>query len=80
MIKLVIYLFSAIFVLISIGLFVNYYRARHIGMLLMGLVYGNAAGLALVLAHWWPLVVGFVLAWVLRLLGFDPDVPRKPNA
>ena len=78
--KLIIYIFSALFVLISVGLFVNYYRAPRRGTLLLGLVYGNAAGLALVLMHWWPLVAGFVLAWVLRLLGFDPDIPRDPNS
>jgi len=78
--KFLIYLFSALFVLMSVGLFINYYRSRHLGMLLMGLVYGNAAGLAVVLTHWWPLAAGFILAWVLRLLGFDPDVPREPNS
>ena len=78
--KFFIYLISALFVLMSVGLFINYYRARRLGMLLMGLVYGNAAGLAVVLTHWWPLAAGFVLAWVLRLLGFDPDVPREPNS
>jgi hypothetical protein len=30
-----------------------------------------------VLTHWWPLVAGFVLVWVLRLLGLDPDVRRR---
>jgi len=80
MIKLAIYIFSALFAVMAVGLFINYYRARRIGMLLMGLVYGNAAGLALVLTHWWPLLVGFVLAWVLRLLGFDPDRPREPGS
>jgi len=77
--RLVIYIFSVLFAVMSVGLFINYYRSRKVGMLLMGLVYGNAAGLALVIMHWWPLIAGFILAWVLRILGFDPDAPRKPN-
>jgi len=30
-----------------------------------------------VLTHWWPLVAGFVLVWLLRLLGLDPDTQKK---
>jgi hypothetical protein len=30
-----------------------------------------------VLMHWWPLVAGFVLVWVLRFLGLDPDVQKS---
>jgi hypothetical protein len=25
---------------------------------------------------WWPLAIGFALAWVLRLMGLDPG-PRR---
>ena len=30
--------------------------------------------LAIALMHWWPLVVGYILAWILKLLGLDPGV------
>ena len=30
--------------------------------------------LALALPHWWPLVAGFVLVWMLKLLGLEPRV------
>ena len=42
----------------------------------MGLTYGASAGVAIVLTHWWPLVAGFVLVWLLRLAGLDPDTQR----
>jgi len=27
------------------------------------------------LPHWWPLVVGFVMVWLLRLMGMEPTGP-----
>jgi hypothetical protein len=68
----VIYLVSGIFILLAAALVFAYYRMRHAGLLLMASTYASAAVLALMLMHWWPLVAGFVLAWVLRLMGMDP--------
>ena len=38
--------------------------------------------LAIVANDWWPLPAGFALAWVLRMLGLDPDpaLQKKPEA
>lgn len=73
--NLIIYVFSASFILMACALFFTYHRTRHYGVLLMGLVYGAAAAIALVQMHWLPLVAGFVLVWVLKLMGLDPG-PR----
>ena len=70
--NLVIYIVSGLFIVLSLALLFAYYRTRNGGLLLMSLTYGASAGLALTLMHWWPLAAGFVLAWVLRLLGLDP--------
>ena len=43
----------------------------------MGITYAASAGLAIVLMHYWSLIAGFVLAWILRLLGLDPDAGSK---
>ncbi len=75
--QIVIYFFAASFVFMAVALLLTYKRTRHYGVLLLGFTYGAAAGLAVVLTHWWPLVAGFVLVWVLRLLGLDPDVRRR---
>jgi urea transporter len=74
---LVIYLFAASFVFMAVALMVTYRRTRHYGVFLLGITYAVAAALAVVLTHWWPLVAGFVLVWVLRFLGLDPDVRRE---
>ena len=70
--NLVIYICSGLFILLSLALLFAYYRTRQPSMVVMSSTYGTAAILALMLMHWWPLAAGFVLAWVLRLLGLDP--------
>jgi hypothetical protein len=70
--NLIIYVFSASFILMAVALLFTYQRTRHYGVFLIGLVYGAAAGTALVLMHWWPLLAGFALVWILKLIGFDP--------
>jgi len=76
-VEIIIYFFAASFVFMAVALMLTYKRTGHYGVFLLGLTYGAAAALALVLTHWWPLVAGFVLVWVLRLLGLDPDVRRR---
>jgi hypothetical protein len=68
----VIYFFASAFVVLSGGMFFAYYRTRHFGIFIMGLTYAASGLLAFSIPHWWPLVTGFVLAWVLRMLGLEP--------
>lgn len=75
--EVIVYLFAASFVFMAVALILTYRRTGHYGVLLLAVTYGAAAGMAVVLMHWWPLVAGFVLVWVLRLLGLDPDVHRR---
>jgi hypothetical protein len=77
--EIIIYFFAASFVFMAAALFVTYKRTRHYGVFLLGLTYAAAAVLAVVLTHWWPLVAGFALVWVLRFLGLDPDVQKGDN-
>lgn len=70
--SIVIYIVSGLFILLAVGLILAYYRTKHYGLMVMAFTYGAAAGLALSIMHWWPLVAGLVLAWVLRYLGLDP--------
>lgn len=71
-VNFVIYVLSGIFILLSLALVFAWYRIRHPGLILMSSTYGSAAVLALMLMEWWPLLAGFALAWVLRLMGLDP--------
>ena len=74
--EIIVYLFAASFIFMALALMITYKRTRHYGVFLMGLTYGAAATVAIVLMHWWPLLAGFVLVWLLRLSGLDPDTQR----
>src|SRR5690348_1980861 len=73
----VIYFFSAGFLLIAGFMYFAYFRSRHFGLLLMATTYAVSGLLAYSLRHWWPLVLGFVLVWALRLLGLEPKVVNQ---
>ncbi len=78
-VTIITYIFSASFIMMALALFFAYRRTGHYGMFLMGITYGASAGLAIVLAHWWPLLVGFVLVWILKMLGLDPGTNIYPR-
>jgi hypothetical protein len=77
--ELIVYIFSASFLFMTAGLLLTWHRAHHAGLLLLALTYCASAVAAIVLTHWWPLVVGFGLVWVWKLLGLDPgrQVPHQ---
>ena len=70
--KILLYIFDCLFGLMGVGLFSGYTASKHIGLLLGGVVFLGAAAASFYLVSWWPLLIGFVLALVLRLLGLDP--------
>jgi uncharacterized membrane protein (UPF0136 family) len=79
-VSIVIYIVAALFAVLTIGLLFAYYRERQAGTLLMGVIYGTSAGVAVTLMAWWPLVVGFILAWVIKIMGLDPPPPGEPRS
>ena len=70
----VIYFLAGGFVLIAVAMFFAFYRTRHVGLLIMAMTYAASGLLAATLPHWWPLLTGFVLVWLLRMLGLEPKV------
>lgn len=73
----IIYFFTAFFFVLSAGMLFVFYRSRQIGAFIMGVAYGTAALVAIQLSHWWPLVAGFVLVWILKLMGLEPEAEQK---
>ncbi|MBI3055333.1 MAG: hypothetical protein HYY77_15045 [Betaproteobacteria bacterium] len=53
--EIIIYFFAASFVFMAVALILTYRRTGHYGVLLLAVTYGAAAGMAVVLTHWWPL-------------------------
>jgi hypothetical protein len=78
-VHIVVYILGGLYLLLAAGLAFTYYRGRHAGTALMAMAYGLCGLLAIGHVHWWPLLAGFVLAWVFRLMGLDPGVPREPR-
>jgi uncharacterized membrane protein len=69
----VVYAIAGLYIVLAVALFFAYLRTRHSGSLMMGLTYASTAGSALLLMHWGPLLIGFIIVWVLRLMGLDPS-------
>src|SRR5687768_14037685 len=67
----VIYVLAVLFIGLGAAMFYVFYRERHFGMFLMGMTYSMSGLLAMALPHWWPLVAGFVMAWMLKMLGLE---------
>ena len=76
----VIYFLAAGFIVLSALMFFACYRHRHFGLFLMALSYFASGLLAMMQRHWWPLVIGFVLAWMMRMLGMEPKVEVEEKA
>lgn len=70
---ILLYIFSGLFILFAAGILFAYTRKPHPGLLLMAAAYGGSAGAAIALVEGWPLLVGIGLAWVVKLIGLDPD-------
>lgn len=64
---------QAFFYLLATGTFFAFIFSRNLGALLASFVFGGGAYASLTLDAWWPLLAAFVLAWILRLLGLDPN-------
>jgi hypothetical protein len=73
----VIYFFAGVFVLIAAFMLFAYYRSRHFGLFIMATTYAASGLLALSVSHWWPLVTGFVLVWLLRFMGLEPEIEDR---
>jgi hypothetical protein len=69
---IVLHIMQAVFALYGVSLFWTFLDSKHFGVLLGGIVFFSAASWSFHLGAWWPLGVGFVVAWGLRLLGLDP--------
>jgi hypothetical protein len=72
-----IYIVGGVFITLACAMFYVFYRSQHFGMFLMGVVYSASGILAIALPHWWPLLAGFVLVWLLRFMGLEPEADTK---
>jgi hypothetical protein len=70
---IILHLAQGLFALMAAGLFLGFIQSKHIGLFLATFVFGGGAYASFAMDAWWPLLAAFAGAWVLRLLGFDPN-------
>lgn len=71
------YVVAGIFIALAFAMLYVFYRTSQFGLFVMGLTYGCSGLLAILLGHWWPLVAGLVLVWLLKWLGLEPVAEQK---
>ena len=69
------YAIAGVFLFMAFGLTSTFVATNSIGALLGSMAYGIGGLVAILNASWWPLLIGFCVAIVLRLLGLDPGYP-----
>ena len=74
---ILLYFIASVFIVIGFLMLFSFHRTRRWEFVLLSFVYsasGLSAGYSL---QWWPLVAGFVVAWLLKFAGYDPDLAQS---
>lgn len=69
---IVIYILAGLSILLAVGGLSAYSQSKHIGLVLSSIISICFSVTAIMLVHWWPLVVGFCANLALKFLGLDP--------
>jgi len=75
----VVSILGGLFIALSLAMLYVFYREKHFGTFLMAITYGLSGLLAISIPHWWPLLTGFVMVWLLRLMGLEQTIPSPPE-
>lgn len=69
----IIYILAGISIILAIGGISAYSQTKQIGLLLSSIVSITFSILAITLLQFWPLILGFIINWLLRLIGLDSE-------
>ena len=74
---ILLYFVASVFIVLGFMMLFAYRRSRRRDLVLMSFVY-TASGIAAAYSlKWWILVAGFIVVWLLKLAGYDPDKAAK---
>ena len=76
---ILLYFCASVFIVLGFMMLFAYRRTQRWELLLFSFVYsgsGLAAGYSM---QWWPLIAGFVVAWLLKFAGYDVDKPPRSS-
>jgi Na+/melibiose symporter-like transporter len=74
---IILYFVASTFIVIGFMMLFAFHRTRRWEMVLLSFVYSGSGLAAAYSLQWWPLIAGFVVAWLLKFAGYDPDKPPK---
>ena len=70
--SILIYCLASLSIVLAIGGLVSFGQTRHVGLLLSSLISIFFSGLAIHNVEWWPLIVGLITNWGVRIIVGDP--------
>ena len=65
--NVVIYILAGISIVLAIGGLAAWQQTKNTELLLSSLISVSFSSLAIFLPHWWPLIFGFGINWMLKL-------------
>ncbi|MDO8583356.1 MAG: hypothetical protein Q7R51_02405 [bacterium] len=71
--EIIITILSAIMGVFGIIILFSGIYSKHVGIVLGGATYSAGAYFAYTSINFWPLIIAFALAWILRKLGANPS-------
>ena len=72
----IIYVLAGISIVLAIGGLSAYAKTKSIGLLLSSIISISFSITAIILVHWWPLIVGFAINLALKFLGSNPGARK----
>ena len=76
---ILLYFFASVFIVLGFMMLFAFRRSRRWELVLMSFVYSGSGIASAFSLDWWPLIAGFIVAWLLKFAGFDPDKPAKSS-
>jgi hypothetical protein len=71
------YFLASVFIVLGFMMLFAYRRTRRWELVLLSFVYSGSGLAAGYSTQWWPLIAGFVVAWLLKFAGYDVDGPPR---
>ena len=79
LLTILLYFFASVFVVLGFMMLFAFRRSRRWELVLMSFVYSGSGIASAYSLNWWPLIAGFIVAWLLKFAGYDPDKPAKTS-
>ena len=74
---ILLYFVASVFIVLGFMMLFAFRRSRRWELVLMSFIYSGSGIASAYSLDWWPVIAGFIVAWLLKLAGFDPDKSAK---